>query len=106
MTGHFSFDGHIDLDRPLAELVTVFDMAGVEVQIGRDYIRSLEHGFEMHLEGDGVRRSVRGIIDDALLDPVDLLAHVALALEADGVGFSLTLYDTQRQRVQGFAPIG
>jgi hypothetical protein len=90
-----AFDGNLDSPRPLQELETVFDMTGLAFEIVRGTLQSNEAG--LSLQATSVPPSVGvalvGAIDDARLDPEDLLRRLALALEADGVRFTLRLLD-------------
>ena len=89
-----SFDGSLRSQRALQDLATVFDLTGFHFEIARGALRSSEVGlsFDATLTPhEGV--ALIGKIDDACLDPEDVLRRLALAMEADGVPFTLRLLD-------------
>lgn len=89
-----TFEGTLDLRRPLRDLATVFDMAGFGFDVVRNALKSNEAG--LSFEATAARAGgydVAGVIDDACFDPEDVLQRLALAMEADGIGFELKLLD-------------
>jgi hypothetical protein len=89
-----SFDGNLRSQRPLRELATAFDLTGFSFEIARGALRSIETGLSLDATSsrtDGV--ALAGTIDDASFDPDDVLRRLALAMEADGIPFTLRLLD-------------
>lgn len=88
------FEGTLDLRRPLADLATVFDMAGFGIDVAHDMLRSNETGLSFEATAARIGGyDVAGVIDDACFDPDDVLHRLALAMEADGIDFELKLLD-------------
>jgi|SRR6187399_975663 hypothetical protein len=89
-----SFDGNLKSLRPLPELATAFDLTGFSFEIARGTLRSMEVGLSLDATSsrlEGV--ALVGAIDDASLDPDEVLRRLALAMEADGIPFTLRLLD-------------
>ena len=89
-----SFDGNLRSQRPLRELATAFDLTGFDFEIARGALRSSEIGLSVDATSSPTEGFLLvGSIDDACLDPDDVLHRFALAMEADGVPFTLRLLD-------------
>ncbi len=87
-----SFYGSLRAQRPLHEFATAFELTGFDFQITRSALRSGEAGLTIEATpspSEGLE--LAGEIDDACLDPDDVLRRLALAMEADGVAFTLRL---------------
>jgi hypothetical protein len=87
-----AFDGELRSQRPLQDLATTFELTGFDLQIARGALRSGEMGLTVDATSspsEGV--ALVGKIDDACLDPDDVLRRLALAMEADGIAFTLRL---------------
>jgi len=89
-----AFDARIELARPLRDVATVFDMTGLALHVRADRLRCDEPGIDVSAQSihAGVFEFA-GAIEDARLDPNDVLTRLALALEADGHRFRLRLFD-------------
>ncbi len=86
------FDGNLRSQRPLRELATAFELTGFDLQIARGALQSGEVGLTVEATtspSEGI--ALVGKIDDACLDPDAVLRRLALAMEADGVAFTLRL---------------
>lgn len=90
-----AIDGRIVLPHPVRDLATVFDMTGFGFEIVRGALRSTEVGLSVETTLSSATADVAlvGHIDDAHLDPEDVLCRLALAMEADGIRFTLRLLD-------------
>ncbi len=89
-----AFDGNLRSQRPLPELATAFDLTGFSFEIAGGGLRSVEAGLSLDATScrtDGV--ALVGTIDDASFDPDHVLRRLALAMEADGIPFTLRLLD-------------
>ena len=72
----------------------MFDLTGFDFEIARGTLRSSEAGLSIDATvTPGDRVALIGRIDDACLDPDDVLHRLALAMEADGIPFTLRLLD-------------
>ena len=72
----------------------MFDLTGLDFEIASGSLRSSEAGLSIDATvtpHDGI--ALIGRIDDAHLDPEDVLQRIALAMEADGIPFTLRLLD-------------
>ena len=97
------FDGHLKLARPLAELSTVLDMTGLALSVTGSKIVSNDAEIAL----DITRRTsddwrVDGAICDARAEVV--LQRLAMAFEADGIDYELTLYDANGRPSCRFEP--
>ena len=87
------FDGSIAAQRPLPDLATVFDMTGLGFEVARGALRSSEVGLSIDATNTSTGVALTGHIDDACFDPEEVLRRLALAMEADGIRFTLRLLD-------------
>jgi hypothetical protein len=89
-----AFDGTLELRRPLYELATVFEMTGLGVEVVQGGLRSNETGLRVEATSTAAEEmTLLGDVDDARLDPEAVLRRLALAMEADGIRFTLRLLD-------------
>lgn len=89
-----AIDGRIVLQRPLLDLATVLDMTGLGFEMVRGALRSTEVGLSIEtISSAPADVALTGQIDDAYLDAEEVLHRLALAMEADGIQFTLRLLD-------------
>ncbi len=84
--------GTLRLTRPLAELATVFDMAGLDFSLEHDI--ALAHAPNIRLELIATQENayeLRSEISAGIESTRTLLTRLSLALEADGIEFQLEL---------------
>lgn len=72
----------------------MFDMAGLGFEVVRGALRSNEVGLSVESTSSATEGvALAGRIDDVCFDPEDVLRRLALAMEADGIRFTLRLLD-------------
>ncbi|MEJ2131889.1 MAG: hypothetical protein P8Y95_09785 [Gammaproteobacteria bacterium] len=96
------------LPRPLSELATVFDMSGLAVRVVESgalhRLESREPGLELNMApAAGPEYTFDGVISAPLPKGETVLEHVALALDADGVKFEITLLNHNGEVVRRYA---
>ena len=92
------FDGRFETARPLNELGTLFDMTGLALEVAHGTVRSNDAAIAIdtcaHAQhARATAYSLNGRIDAARHDPEDVLSRLAMAMEADGIRFTLRLLD-------------
>jgi hypothetical protein len=101
-------DGHFAFERPVADLATVFDMCGLTSHAGP--------GDQLTATGEAAVVRVARVSDSTCTIAGDvsstpeaadaLAAQIALAFEADGIAFTLRLYDSNGAERRRFSPLG
>ena len=86
------FSGRFVFDRPLTELATVLDMTGLALTATSSAIRSDDTRLRiMSVNRDGPRFTIEGFVHPEVAEA--WLARLAVAFDADGIGYRFVLLD-------------
>jgi hypothetical protein len=103
-----NLDGTIACARPIQDLATVFDMCGLSSEASSaDRLTVTGQSVALYVVRDDAHScSIRGTLARDVEQAAALATQIALALEADGIAFSLGLYDLDGTKLRHLTPIG